>query len=541
MNKKYTYLNVFYISKVLSILSLILSLLSIVIDIGIRAYAGIIINNINNIKSNTIIQIIFLSLIYILCKFFLPYVNTRLNTAVTNNIYLQLEEKVLSASQRQADKIEVGTASTLFTSDIPGIISYTQRVLTRFVPDTIMLVLSLLTIFIANPILGITTLLSAIIPAVLMTEISRYITPRSFEYQKAVENVNSKMSEDLYNLEYIKANQMETDCINKIGKLLSDLLKKKRKLQLIDSILSSPALLTSFLAVVVVSLLGGYLVTRKQLSIGTLFVVISLIGYVTSPIMSLGNSLSQIKKASANFKRINEFLSIKQEKAEAENYIFDPLLLQGTLEINNITFGYDDRKIFENYSVTFCKGRLNVIVGRNGCGKSTLIKLLSNLYDLDCGFISTNLREENINRYELREKLVFDSQEIVLFEDTILGNLTRNIPMDIVDVHHVCESVGIHSEILNMEKGYETFLKSGGDPLSGGQKRRLCLARSLLRKAQIYIFDEPTTGVDEKCIEIIVNTLIGLSKEHLVIVVSHEPMLIQAAEKIIEVGDDIES
>lgn len=541
MDKKYTYLNIFCISKALSILSVVLSWLAIAIDIGIRAYTGIIINNIRNIKANTIIQIIFLSSIYIVCKFFLPYVNTRLDTAVTNHIYWQLEEKALNASQQQADKIEVGTAATLFTSDIPGIIRYIQRVLTRFVPDTLMLVLSLLTIFIANPILGVTTFLSAIIPAVLMTAISRYIAPRSFEYQKAVENVNSKISEDLYNLEYIKANQIETDCINKIGKLLSDLLKKKKKLQFIDGILSSPALLTSFLAVVVVSLLGGYLVTTKQLSIGTLFVVISLIGYVTSPIMSLGNSLSQIKKASANFKRINEFLSIKQETEKAENYIFDPLLRQGTLKIKNITFGYGDRKIFEDYSVTFYKGRLNVFVGRNGCGKSTLIKLLSNLYDLDCGYLSTNLEEENINRFELREKIVFDSQEIVLFEDTILGNLTRNLPMDIVNVHKVCEAVGIHYEILNMEKGYETFLKPGGDPLSGGQKRRLCLARSLLRKAQIYIFDEPTTGVDDKCIEIIVNTLRSLSKAHLVIVVSHEPMLIQAAERIIEVGDDVES
>ena len=128
--------------------------------------------------------------------------------------------------------------------------------------------------------------------------------------------------------------------------------------------------------------------------------------------------------------------------------------------------------------------------------------------------------------------MVIDTQKAVLFSGTILENLSLDRDVSIEEVRSVCRLVGLDDEITSMAQGYDTRLGSDGSPLSGGQKRRLAFARTLLRKADIYIFDEPTAGVDPDNVRLMISLLRHLSREKLVIVITHDPILSQAADSI---------
>ena len=245
-----------------------------------------------------------------------------------------------------------------------------------------------------------------------------------------------------------------------------------------------------------------------------------------------------MQEAEASQKRINEFLKIEteiQDNAE-ENSI-----IKGDIAFKNISFTYDDTNIEALNAISFSinKGETIAILGKTGSGKSTVLSLISRLYDVSEGQIligGTDVRD--LNLHNLRESIAFVPQDAFLFSDSIKNNIKfgkENATDD--EVKNAAEKAVIHDNIINFNKQYETVLGERGITLSGGQKQRVSIARAIIKDAEILLLDDCLSAVDTETEEAILNNLLEFCKNKTTIIVSHRVSSAKNADKIIILED----
>lgn len=540
MSKKINHMNVFYEYKIHTIFLASLSIISVGIDVVLRWYSGVTIDRLSSNNPDQMLVELVLLLVgfFIVCKFIWPYFHTTLIAKVSRSFYSELERKVLTTKEVHQEDFIGASGSTIFTSDVNGITGYMSRMLGNLMPDIFTLIFSLVMIFCLNVIIGVIALVTAILSAFFLSFMSKPITKGNTQYQQNLDKLNNQISSTLYNVEFVKSNDLAEELERDNVAILCSLQKTKEQIALQEALLSAPSMLMTFLTIFSVSFVGAYLVEGGQLSLGSLFTIITLIDYVVSPIMSFTNSLAHIRRASANMERINQFMELEEECEQAQNYgrvIHD----REEIFLNQLCFHYPNGKqVFQNFCASWSKGKLNIIVGENGMGKSTLVKILGEVCPVDAGEIQVPFSKMPYTKEYIREAIAIDTQESLLFADTIYHNICAGGEIPLEEVKQVCASVGIHEEIEALPDGYDTLLKSGGNPLSGGQKRRLCLARTLLRDVAIYIFDEPTTGIDRETVKGIIDTLVALSKDKTVIIITHDREMIDRAETLLTLGKE---
>ena len=534
-----TLTNVFSYARSLCIVFSLGSIIAITLDIGLRRYMGIIVDSIEE-NNLAILNWYFLAaavFVFIALKFLLPGLKNRITNLLQEKMRRDLEYKAIHAEQNGMDTIDPGKASTYYTSDITGITRYAERILDKAIPDVVTFLLSIAMLTIMNPWLSVAAVLSSIFPVLTMYWMSHALESKNARYQSALERINQTVSNRLYNLEFIKANGMEQELVDENKGFLKKLHDEKKSLALRESLLSFPTMISAFITILVVSLVGGRLVQLSIMSTGELFSAIALTDYVVSPVMRFQNTISQVRRAKVNISRMNEFLSLNDE-SDKTGIISITADQRTTIDLDNLSFSYSDdnnaKSIWNNLNAFWEAGKLNIITGQNGVGKSTVFKLLSGVYQPQSGQITISGTEisDLSSIDELREDIVIDPQKTIMMADTVLNNITLGSPVNFDQVETVCSLVGIRDEILKLPEGFHTQLGSDGTPLSGGQKRRLCIARAMLKKAPIYLFDEPTVGIAPDQSKLVIKALKQLSQNNLVLVITHDPLLIQAADNV---------
>lgn len=211
------------------------------------------------------------------------------------------------------------------------------------------------------------------------------------------------------------------------------------------------------------------------------------------------------------------------------------------ITFDNISFGYtEDKKIIDNFSLTVKKGEKIAIIGETGSGKTTLIKLLTRLYDVDSGEIKID--GININEYDknsLRSFMGMVLQETWVFSDTIKENI-RYGNLDATDEELIAASKKANADnfIRQLPEGYETILTEDGDNISQGQKQLLTIARAIISNKEILILDEATSNVDTRTELLIQEALDNLMENKTSFVVAHRLSTVRNADKIIVLGKD---
>jgi subfamily B ATP-binding cassette protein MsbA len=278
---------------------------------------------------------------------------------------------------------------------------------------------------------------------------------------------------------------------------------------------------------------GGYLIIKGSLDPGSFLSVLTAILLVYNPVRKLARAYTGLKEAQGAWSRIDEVLSLPEEKAEGKK----PSPPQRSFELRNVSFRYD-----EALPLALCEVSTNIparkmvaLVGPSGSGKTTLIHLLIRFYQPTSGEIF--LDGEDINNFNLREyRNLFGVvlQEPFLFNLSILDNLLLAKPTaTFEEVVSACELARAHEFILNLPKGYHTVLGEEGINLSGGERQRLALARIFLRKPPIIILDEATSQLDALTEVAIESALERLRGEATIIVIAHRLSTIIKADKII--------
>jgi ATP-binding cassette subfamily B protein len=251
-------------------------------------------------------------------------------------------------------------------------------------------------------------------------------------------------------------------------------------------------------------------------------------------VASLGWVSSMVQEAEASQKRINEFLKIEPE---IHNKNQENSIIEGAISFENVSYTYVDTliKALENVSFTVHKGETLAILGKTGSGKSTIISLISRLYDTTEGRITIDGKEiSSLNLNDLRNSIGIVPQDAFLFSDTVKNNIKfgkENATHE--EVEAAAKSAVVHDNIMGFNKQYDTILGERGITLSGGQKQRVSIARAIIKNPEILLFDDCLSAVDTETEEAILNNLQEICKDKTTIIVSHRVSSAKNADRII--------
>ncbi len=283
-----------------------------------------------------------------------------------------------------------------------------------------------------------------------------------------------------------------------------------------------------------VVLVGGLLVLRGRLSIGTMLVALAYLGFVYGPLSGIANTTGTIQQALASARRVRDTFELAPEAVDEPGAI-EPKQLVGRVEFQNVSFAYDGNPVLREISFVANPGELIALVGPSGSGKTTLVSLIPRFYEPASGRILLDgVDAAHYKLRGLREQIAVVLQEAVLLSGSIRENL-RYGRLDASDnqVEQAAQAAHAHDFISALPDGYATQLGEAGAGLSGGQKQRLSMARAFLKDAPILILDEPTAALDTISERLVFSAVRRLRAGRTTFVIAHRLSTVQEADRIL--------
>ena len=390
-----------------------------------------------------------------------------------------------------------------------------------------------------SPRLTLYALLPLPILSYAIFKLSSEINTRSTIFQQYLSKISSFTQEVFSGIRVIKAYSLEQQYQNNLVDLSEESKTKSLHLAKVQSLFGPLMLALIGVSNLVVIYFGGMMYINGTIqSIGTIAEFILYINMLTWPVASLGWVSSMVQEAEASQKRINEFLKIQPD---IQNNMTERSEINGAIEFKNVTFIYDDTHIKALTDVSFSinKGETLAILGKTGAGKSSILSLISRLYDVSSGEImidGTNIK--NVNLYDLRNNISIVPQDAFLFSDSIKNNIKfgKESASDF-EVENAAKQAVVHDNIIQFNKAYDTVLGERGITISGGQKQRISIARALIKASPILLLDDCLSAVDTETEETILNNLLLYCKDKTTIIVSHRVSSAKNADKIIIIDD----
>jgi len=290
-------------------------------------------------------------------------------------------------------------------------------------------------------------------------------------------------------------------------------------------------------------LIGGFLALDGEIKVATYSVLLFITQRLLWPLTELADTFDLYQRAMASFNRI---FSLKNESSEIGNGEIEFKKLENKIELKDVSFSYvDNFNILNNVDLTINAGQTTAIVGSTGSGKSTLIKLLLRLYEINNGSISYDSNSlKDIELSSLREKIGLVSQDVFLFEGSVIENIAYgDLNASESEVWNAAQKSEADVFINNLPQKEKTIVGERGQKLSGGQRQRISIARAILKNPEILILDEATSSVDNETEAAIQRSLDILKEDRTVIVIAHRLSTVRNADIIyvLENGSVVES
>jgi len=391
----------------------------------------------------------------------------------------------------------------------------------------------------AAPKLTLYTLLPLPILSVAIYKLSRLINTRSTIVQQSLSTLSTYSQETFSGISVIKSYGIEPRTNSEFEGLSNENRQKQINLTKVQALFFPLMILLIGISNLLVIYIGGMQYMSGEIEkIGTIAEFIIYVNLLTWPVATVGWVTSLVQQAEASQERINEFLKTEPDIKNTTNKL-TPII--GDIEFKNVTFVYPDTNIkaLKNVSFTLKSGETLAILGKTGSGKSTILDLIGRLYDINNGHVlvdNTTISELNLN--SLRESIGYVPQDAFLFSDTIKNNIMFG-KEDATDeeVIEAAKNARVHKNIIGFNKGYDTILGERGITLSGGQKQRISIARAIIKKPDILLFDDCLSAVDTETEEKILKNLVKLTRGKTTIIVSHRVSSAKNADKIIILED----
>lgn len=278
---------------------------------------------------------------------------------------------------------------------------------------------------------------------------------------------------------------------------------------------------------------GGISVLNGKMTVGEFTIVYSFFSMITSSCAYFLNFGSGMEDASAFYYRLKEIADVPEESNGDIN--IDKV---EKITISNVDFGYNENElVVKNFSYTFEAGKIYVVVGENGCGKSTMTSMLSGMYidEFQGSILFNDIPVKELDMRKIRkEKMGICEQEPFLINDTIRFNMIYSNETNVDEkLMQIAEKVSFDGFLKASESGLDTLVGQGGNNLSGGQKQKTALVKVFYKNPDVMILDEPTSAMDAEGQERLINYLTGIKKNKIIIMVTHDEKMIEMADEVV--------
>lgn len=452
-----------------------------------------------------------------------------------NEVFKQYE----NLSQNFYKQNRTGDLMNRISEDVSKVRMYVGPAVMYTINTFIRFAIVILYMYNVSPLLTLYTILPLPILSYCIFKLSSEINKRSTTFQQYLSKVSSFSQEIFSGIRVIKAYSLENQHQNNMVALADESKSKSLDLAKVQSLFGPLMIALIGISNLVVIYFGGVMYINGTISnIGTIAEFILYVNMLTWPVASLGWVSSMVQEAEASQKRLNEFLKIEPEIKNNNENSSD---IQGSIAFENVSYTYEDTNIeaLKNVTFTVKKGETLAILGKTGSGKSTILSLISRLYDVTEGKITIDHNEiSTLNLNDLRNNIGIVPQDAFLFSDTIKNNIKfGNQNATDEEVIEAAKNAVVHDNIVTFNKQYDTILGERGITLSGGQKQRVSIARAIIKNPAILLFDDCLSAVDTETEEAILNNLFKICKDKTTIIVSHRVSSAKNADKIIILED----
>ena len=431
-----------------------------------------------------------------------------------------------------------GDLMTRITEDVSKVRMYFGPALMYSITTCSLFVIVIASMLSLSVELALYTLLPLPILSIIIYKLSKEVNSRTTIIQKTLSSLSSFSQEAFSGISVIKSYNIERKIQNDFN-FLSDKSKiKNLDLAKVQAWFFPLMILMIGLSNLLVIFIGGNKYINGQIEIGVLAEFILYVFMLTWPVATVGWVTSIIQQAEASQKRINLFLK-KVPKINDGKLI--PKKIEGSIKFKSVSYKYKETKIQALKNITFeiNSGETLGIIGDTGAGKSTILDLICRLFDSDKGEILID--KININKFSLkslRNSIGYVTQNPFLFSESILENIKfGNHNASLKEISKAAKNAGIDKEIKKFKNGYNTILGERGITLSGGQKQRVSIARALIKKPKILLFDDCLSSLDADTEKKIQKNLSKFSNEITTIIVSHNISSLRRTDKTIVIED----
>jgi len=476
----------------------------------------------------TLLKNVFLYLSY--------YISTPMRNAILSDFRIRLYDKILKLPISFFSEQKKGDLMSRMIGDIGEIQSSIVMALEGLIKDPLTIISYLIYMVYISPSLSLFLLILLPLTALIIGKISKRLKKQSTTLSiMAGENL-SQVEETLGGIKVIKAFSAEDSMMHKFKKGNDKLFILLNKMTMRRD-LASP--LTEVLGVTVLSIIlyaGGRLVFSegRLLASGDLISFIIAFAMMINPAKNLSSTVSNIQKGMGAIERIEEILNapvVVEDKPNAITFSG----FNRSIEFKNVSFRYGDEAVIKNINLLIEKGKTVALVGSSGAGKSTLADLIPRFHDVSEGEIlidGINIKDYSIA--SLRKQMSLVTQEPILFNDTIAGNLALgNSNATAEEIAAAAKIANAHNFIIQKEAGYQTNIGDRGNKLSGGERQRVTIARAVLQNPPILILDEATSSLDTESERLVQDAIINLMQDRTSLVIAHRLSTIKNADEII--------
>lgn len=517
---------------------LLLTLMFCFLTIGYSVYLKVMIDKVLNQDKYLLIVISLIFFIVILFRsltnLFRNQMLSYFNMRVDISLFLNSFKRILLLPYNYYKNKTTGEIISR-VNDLSYIKQIISQLLTTVFLDIVLLLFSLVCLYFINSKMFVISFFIAILYMIIIFIYPRFIKTKIYESQAEVAKVNSYLVESISGLETIKGLRCE--------KMVNDRLESyytKAQATIFDyNIISNGVLflkdLIFYVGVLLINYVGCVDIMNGNFTVGSLLTFNTILGYFLNPLQNFIDLADDYVYVRGVFKRANGLYEVKLDDLESKN----GLRVEGDISFNNLDFSFNGKdQILKSIKIEFKAKEKILLLGNSGSGKSTLLKILYKYYDVSRGMVLVNGIDINdFSISDIRDDIIYVSQNETLYTGSIKDNILLNRDIDYKDFLDMCCYLEVDNIIKDNLLGYDFLLEENGANISGGERQRIILARTLFKKGNIILIDEGLSQMDIDLERRVLKRIFSIFKDKMIIVVSHRFNNMDLYDKVFKLKD----
>lgn len=520
------------------LLIFVFSLLITFFNIINSFYLKILIDNIilsNAFNNLYIITLIFIVLVILKCLIDLFRKNIALivNHNIDFTIYTDLLKHIISLPYSYYKARTTGEIVSRI-NDLNSVKDIISKIFLTLFVDIILILLTSIFLYIINDTLFFISIILCSIYIIVIIIFNPLFEKYIFEIKNKEANVSSYLIEAINGFETIKGIKIENIINNNLERKYGTYLRENYNLNFLNNIQIFFKDLLNDIGILIILFIGSILVIKKEITLGTLLSYNALLIYFLGPVKNIAEMGSLIRYTKICLKRVLELYDVKPENLNSNQKEL-PFNVNGDIHFNHLNFSYNGvDNILKDINILVKKGEKVLIVGSSGNGKSTLLKLLRRYYSIKNNSIFINgIDINNYNLNDLRNNICYVSQNEILFTDSIYNNITLRKDYNYDTFLKVCKLMYVDKIYRNNPLTFDMLIEENGFNISGGEKQRIILARTLMNNSNIYLLDESLNEINIELERKILINMFEILNNKIVLLVSHRMNNSDLFDKII--------